>query len=140
IALIDSPILAALGLAGAAMIKLEGATFVIAVVIADLIVRRNLKRTAAIAAPAALLLAAWLGFVKTHHLFEYYRGAAMPMYSEAISRTLTTLPKAASYDLWGLPWIVPAIVIALGNPRRAPFPLLVALLTFGPALFFSIHL
>jgi hypothetical protein len=140
IAIIDSPILAALGLAGAAMIKLEGATFVIAVVVADLIVRRNPKRTAAIAAPAVLLLTAWLGFVKAFHLFEYYRGAVMPMYSEAIPKTLGALPKAASYELWGLPWLAPAIVVALGDFRRALFPLLVALLTFGAAFFFYIHL
>lgn len=137
---LDSPLLAALGLAGAAMLKIEGATFVIAVVAADLIVRRNIKRTLAIAAPAAVLLAAWLGFVKANGLFELYRGAGMPIYFAAVPKTLITLAKAASYDLWGLPWIVPAIVIALGDVRRAALPLLIAFLTFGAAIFFYIHL
>jgi hypothetical protein len=140
IALVDSPILAALGLAGAAMTKIEGATFVIAVVVADLIVRRNIKRTAAIAAPAAVLLAAWLGFVKWNHLSELYRGAGMPVYAAAIPITLKTLAKAASYELYGLPWLVPAVLVALGNVRRARVPLLVAVLTFGAAIFFYIHL
>src|SRR5262249_18656969 len=140
IVFIDSPLLAAIGLAGAAMTKIEGATFVIAVAIADLIVRRNIKRTLAMAAPAAILLAAWLGFVKWNHLAEYYRGAAMPMYLETLPKVLVTLAKAASYELWGLPWLFAIVLIALGNVRRALFPLLVAVLTFGAAIFFYIHL
>jgi len=140
IALIDAPILAAMGLAGAAMMKIEGATFVIAVVIADLLIRRNIKRTLAMAAPAAALLAAWLGFVKYNGLFELYRGAGMPVYFAALPKTLLTIAKAASYDLWGLPWVVPIALIALGNIRRALFPLLVAALTFGAAIFFYLHL
>ena len=137
---IDAPLLAAMGLAGAAMMKIEGATFVIAVVIADLLIRRDVKRTLTIAAPAAVLLAAWLGFVKFNGLFELYRGAGMPVYFAALPAALVTVAKAASYDLWGLPWIVPIVLVALGNVRRALFPLLVAILTFGAAIFFYIHL
>jgi hypothetical protein len=137
---IDAPVLVAMGLAGAAMLKIEGATFVIAVVIADLLVRRNLKRTLLIAAPAAALLAAWLGFVKYTGLFELYRGAGMPVYFAALPATLLTIAKAASYDLWGLPWIVPIVLVALGKVRRAMLPLAIAVLTFGAAIFFYIHL
>jgi len=137
---IDAPLLAALGLAGAAMLKVEGATFVIAVVIADLIVRRNIKRTLAIAAPAALLLAAWLGFVRANGIFELYRGAAMPVYVAVLPQMAAVLGRAASYDLWGLPWLVPAVLVALGDVRRAAIPLLIALLTFAAAVFFYIHL
>jgi hypothetical protein len=140
IVFLDAPLLAALGLAGAAMTKIEGATFVIAVVVADLLIRRDWKRTLKIAAPAALLLAAWLGFVKLSNLSELYRGAAMPIYWNALPATLKTLAKAASYDLWGLPWLIPAVLVALGDVRRALFPLLVAVLTFGAAIFFYIHL
>jgi len=137
---IDAPVLAAMGLAGAAMLKIEGATFVIAVVIADLLIRRNIKRTLTIAGPAVVLLAAWLGYVKFNGLFELYRGAGMPVYFAALPATLATMAKAASYDLWGLPWLVPIVLLALGNVRRALFPLLVAVLTFGAAIFFYIHL
>lgn len=134
-------VLAALGLACAVMTKIEGATFAIAVVIALLIVRRSFKRTMLIAAPAAVLLGAWLAFVRLHDLSEYYRGAGMPIYFAAVTKSLLTLAKAASYELYGLPWIVPIVLIAIApNRRNAALPLLIAILTFGAAFFFYIHL
>jgi hypothetical protein len=134
-------VLAALGMAGAVMTKIEGATFAIAVVIALLVIRKTFKRTMLIAAPAAILLGAWLAFVKLHHLSEYYRGAGMPVYFAAVTKTLVTLAKAASYELYGLPWIVPIVLIALAPHRRnAALPLLIAVLTFAAAFFFYIHL
>jgi hypothetical protein len=134
-------VLAALGLAGAVMTKIEGATFAIAVVIALIVVRRSLTRTMLIAAPAAILLGAWLAFVRLNHLSEYYRGAAMPVYFAAVTKTLITLAKAATYDLYGLPWIVPIVLIALApNRRNAMIPGLIAVLTFAAAFFFYIHL
>ena len=83
---------------------------------------------------------AWLGFVKAYDLSELYRGAVMPVYFAALPATLATLVKTASYELWGLPWLAPAVLVALGNVRRALFPLLVAVLTFGAAVFFYLHL
>ena len=140
VTLIDSPILAAIGLAGAAVIKIEGATFVIAVVIVDLLLRRNWRRTAAIAAPAAALLGAWLIVIRAFHILEYYRGAAMPVYFATLPKVFLFLVKSASYGLWWLPWIVPGVLVALGNVRRAAAPLLIALLTLGAAVFFYVHL
>jgi hypothetical protein len=134
-------ILAALGLAGAVMTKIEGATFAIAAILAMLALRWNWKRTLLIATPAAVLLGAWLAFVRMHNLAEYYRGAAMPIYFAALPKTLATLAKAASYDLYGLPWIVPIVLIAIAPQRRnAALPLMIAILTFGAAIFFYIHL
>jgi hypothetical protein len=134
-------VLAALGLACAVMTKIEGATFAIAVVIALIVVRRTFKQTMLIAAPAAIVLGAWLAFVRLHNLSEYYRGAGMPIYFAAVTKTLLTLAKAASYELYGLPWIVPIVLIAIAPHRRnAALPLLIAILTFGAAFFFYIHL
>jgi hypothetical protein len=134
-------VLAALGLACAVMTKIEGATFAIAVVIALTVLRQSFKRTMLIAAPAAILLGAWLAFVRLHNLSEYYRGAGMPIYFAAVTKTLLTLAKAASYELYGLPWIVPIVLIAIAPHRRnAALPLLIAILTFGAAFFFYIHL
>jgi hypothetical protein len=134
-------VLAALGLAGAVMTKIEGATFAIAAVIALIAVRRTFKRTMLIAAPPALLLGAWLAFVKVHDLSEFYRGAGMPVYFAAVTKTIITLAKAAAYDLYGLPWIVPIVLIALApNRRNAAIPGLIAVLTFVAAFFFYIHL
>ncbi len=137
---LDSPLLAALGLAGAAMMKMEGATFVIAVVVADLIVRRSLKRTAIIAAPAAVLLAAWIGLIRAYGITEYYRAGAMPVYLAGLPKFFASFAKAASFELWGLPWLAPIVLVAMGNVRRALFPLLVAIMTLGVAVFFYIHL
>jgi hypothetical protein len=137
----DQTILAALGIAGAVMTKIEGATFAIAVVIAMLILRRGPKRVLFIALPAAVLLSAWLGFVKFHHLDEYYRGATMPIYFAALPNTLVTLAKAASYEIYGLPWLAPIILFILGpNRRNAILPMTIAVLTFIAAIFFYIHL
>ena len=134
-------IFAALGLAGAVMTKIEGATFAIAVIIALLVIRRTFKRTMLIAAPAAILLGGWLAFVKLHNLSEYYRGAGMPVYFAAVTKTIVTLAKAATYDLYGLPWIVPIVLIAIAPYRRnAALPLMIAILTFVAAFFFYIHL
>jgi hypothetical protein len=94
-----------------------------------------------IAAPPALLLGAWLAFVKVHNLSEFYRGAGMPVYFAAVTKTIITLAKAAAYDLYGLPWIVPIVLIALApNRRNAAIPGLIAVLTFVAAFFFYIHL
>jgi hypothetical protein len=133
-------VLAALGLAGAVMLKIEGTTFAIAVVIALLVIHRNLRNTLVIAAPAALLLAAWLGFVKANGLFEYYRGAGMPVYLASIPKTLLLTMKVAGYEVYGLPWLAPLLLLVLGRSRRAAaLPALVALLTLGAAMFFYVH-
>jgi len=132
-------VLAALGLAGSVMLKIEGTTFAIAVVIALLVVHRNLRNTLVIAAPAALLLAAWLGFVKANGLFEYYRGAGMPVYVASIPKTLLLTMKVAGYEVYGLPWLAPLLLLVLGRARKAMLPALVALLTLGAAMFFYVH-
>jgi hypothetical protein len=65
----------------------------------------------------------------------------MPIYFAAVTKTLMTLAKSASYELYGLPWIVPIVLIALApNRRNAALPLLIAILTFAAAFFFYIHL
>lgn len=140
---IDDPraqtVLAALGLAGAVMLKIEGTTFAIATVIALLVIRRPVRTTLLIAAPAALLLAGWLWFIKTNGIPEFYRGGGMPIYFEALPKVLLLTVKAAGYELFGLPWIVPLLLVAFGDVRRAALPLIVALLTIGAAIFFYVH-
>lgn len=137
----DQTILAALGLAGAIMTKIEGATFAIAVVIAMIVLRRSPRRTLFVGLPAAVLLGAWLGFVRFHDLSEYYRGATMPVYLAALPNALVTLAKAAGYELFGLPWLAPIILFILGpNRRNAILPMTIAVLTFIATVFFYIHL
>lgn len=132
-------ILAALGLAGAAWTKIEGATFVVAVVIAIVIVQRSVKRALLIAAPAALLLAGWLVFLVASDLVFGYGGAKMGIYFNILPKTLVLTAKSALYELYGLPWLVPIALLAMGRTRRAALPLVVAVLTIGAAIFFYIH-
>ncbi len=130
---------ATLGVAGAVWTKLEGTTFAIATVLAILIVQRNLRRAVIVAIPAALLVGSWMAFVAQNEIFMMYRGAVLPVYWSALPIALKTLAKVARFQLFWLPWIVPIVLIAFGNIRRAFLPLVIALLTSGATVYFYIH-
>lgn len=132
-------VLAALGLAGAAATKIEGATFAIAVVIALVIVKRDLKRAVLIGAPAGFVVAGWLWFVTAYDITIVYHGGTMPVFLEAIPQTLAGIVKAAQYGVYWLPWLAAIALIVAGSPRRAALPIAVALLTTAAAVFFYIH-
>jgi hypothetical protein len=132
-------ILAALGLAGAAATKIEGATFAMAVVLAILVVKRDLKRAVLIGAPAGFVVAGWLWFVTAYDITIVYHGGMMPVFLEVIPQTLAELVKAAQYGIYWLPWLAAVALIAAGSPRRAALPIAVALLTTAAAVFFYIH-
>lgn len=136
----EEDLLAAIGLAGAALTKIEGATFVIAVVIAIVLVHRSVKRALIVAAPAALLLAGWIAFLIRNDLIFAYGGSMMKIYLGALPQSLLLTAKVATYELYGLPWILPIVLIVIGRKRRAAlFPLVVAALTIAAAQFFYIH-
>lgn len=132
-------VLAALGLAGAAATKIEGATFAIAVVIALIVVRRDLKQAVLIGAPAGFVVAGWLWFVTSYDITVVYHGGTMPIFVEVIPQTLVEMGKAAQYGIYWLPWLAALALIAAGRPRRAALPIAVAILTTGAAVFFYIH-
>jgi hypothetical protein len=136
-------ILAAIGMAGAAGTKIEGATFAIAVVLALLLVRRNgrrdWKQAVLAGAPAGLVVAGWMAFVISNGISIVYHGASMPMYLAGIPRILVEIVKVASYGVGWLPWLAAIALIALGDARRAAFPIAVAVLTLGAAVFFYVH-
>lgn len=132
-------ILAALGAAGAVFTKLEGVTFTIALFLTVLLVKRRPKQAFLIVIPAALLFAAWMGFVFANDLLYMYGGAKMPIYWETLPIVLKTLAKVASVHLFWLPFLIPIAVIALGNVRRAAVPLAIAFLTSGAAVYFYVH-
>jgi hypothetical protein len=132
-------IVAALGLAGAAATKIEGATFAIAVVIALIVVKRDLKRAVLIGAPAGFIVVGWLWFITTYDIVIVYHGGVMPIFPEVIPQTLVEIGKAAQYGIYWLPWIAAVALIAVGSPRRAALPIAVAILTTAAAVFFYIH-
>jgi hypothetical protein len=132
-------ILAAIGLAGAASTKIEGATFAIAVALALVIVKRDIKQTLLAGTPAGIIVAGWMAFVVSNGISIVYHGASMPMYFGVIPRTLVEIVKVASYGVYWLPWLAAIALIILGDARRAALPIGVALLTTGAAIFFYIH-
>ena len=136
----SADILTAIGLAGAAWTKIEGAAFVVAVVLAIMIVQRNMKRAIVVAMPAAILLGGWLIFLIRNDLLFGYGGAKMRVYLDVLPTTLLLMARSATYELLALPWIVPIVLLAMGRMRRATLPLLVAVLTIVAAIFFYIHL
>jgi hypothetical protein len=87
-----------------------------------------------------VLILSWLWFVKANDIMEYYRGAAMPVYLQSVPEVMRLLVQVGSYDLFWLPWLVPALLIAMSPARRAALlPLLVALMTFGATVFYYVH-
>lgn len=139
---IDDPraqtIIAAIGIAGATVTKVEGASFAIAVFLALLLDRRPWKRSIAVMLPAALLLGAWLWFVISHGLLDTYRGngqLSFRYFAEVIENTSSS----ASYQAFWIPWIAPLIVIFLGDIRRARLPLSIAVLSLGATIYFYLN-
>ena len=131
--------LVSLALAGAVFTKLEGATFAIAVFLTILVVQRQPKRAFITIAPAALVFGAWMTFVFTNDLLYMYGGAKMPIYWSTIPVVLKTLARVAKFELYWLPYLVPIVLIAIGNWRRALVPVSIALLTTGATIYFYVH-
>jgi hypothetical protein len=128
-----------IGLAGAVFTKLEGTTFAVAALITIVVVQRNIKRAVVTAIPAAILIGGWMLFVFYNDLLWMYRGAALPMYPETLPIVLKTLAKVAKFELWWLPWIFPAVLIAFGNIRKALVPLSIFVLTCCATVYFYVH-
>jgi hypothetical protein len=136
---IDDPrtqtVIAAIGVVGAVATKVEGASFLVAVLVAMLIDRRGVKRSLAVVLPALLFLGLWLWFVISNGLLDTYRGngAFSLQYLGVVLRETVRL---ASFKAFWIPWITPIVVIVLGDWRRARLPLAMAVLTLGATLFF----
>jgi hypothetical protein len=127
-------IIAAIGIAGAIMTKVEGASFAIAVILAMLIDRRPFRQIAAVIAPGALLLGGWLLFLIRAGLLDTYLGPGT-LSLRYLGPMLKSTLDYASYDAAWIPWIAPLLVIALGSVRRARLPLCVAVLTLGATFY-----
>lgn len=123
-------IVAAIGVAGAVMTKVEGASFAIAVILAMLIDRRPWRQIVKVMLPAAVLLGAWLTFLIRAQLLDTYLGPGTLSF-QYVRELAKSLVSYASYDAWWIPWIAPLGIVALGSARRARLPLAVAVLTFG---------
>jgi hypothetical protein len=135
---LDDPLLASIALAGAAMTKVEGAAFVVVVVIAYAIVSRRPLRALAIAIAPALLLGSWIAFARAHGLLDSYaRGSTSPTWS---FEPVKAVARAASYHAYYLPWLAVLTPLAFAKKlQRATLPLLVAAGSLAYILFFYLH-
>jgi hypothetical protein len=130
-------ILAAIGLAGAVWTKVEGATFMVAVVVTLLILRRRPRQVALMALPATILLACWIRFTQFGgFLTTYDAGSRYPFKLAFLKTVIPLVVRAASFEIFWLPWLAMIAVIISGNVRRALVPLGIAILTLGAAVFF----
>jgi hypothetical protein len=128
-------VLAGAGLAGAALTKVEGASFVAIVAVAMVVERIPWRRIARILFAPAALLGAWLIFVVAAGLLDSYRGPGR-FSLQYLDGVLRGTFREAAYEAFWLPWIAPLLVVALGNFRRARLPLVVAVLNVAAALYF----
>ena len=130
-------VLTAIGVAGAVLTKVEGIGFAVAVVVSILVVKRSLARATAVI-PGALLIGTWLFVIVHYDMLDAYAGNG-PLHIEYLPRVLVSTFRAAGYETYWLPWIVPLLVIVLGDFRRAAMPVAIAILTFGATIYFYLH-
>ena len=136
-----SHVIAAIALAGAVMTKVEGAVFTVVLLVALLLLRRGIVRTVAMAAPAVLLLATWIGFCARHHLLDSYAKAGQKADWKLTGIVAKSMLRMASYHAFYLPWLAALAPLSLGRSwRRAALPLLVAAGALAYTFFFYLHI
>ena len=130
-------VIAAIALAGAAVTKVEGAAFVIAVVIAVAISQR---RVFVAALPSAVFLGAWILFARHHGILDSYGRAGKPLHTDKVGYILYMAGWQASYRVMYLPWIASIAALPFATSlRRAALPLLVAAMSLAYTMFFYLH-
>jgi len=136
----DGEVIAAIALAGAAWTKIEGAAFVVIVVVAYLLTRRRVSRAIAMALPSVILVGAWLLFAMKHKFIDQYARVEQHLHLEAFGTIAKTMSLEASYGAFYLPWLAGALPFAFaGNWRRAALPLLVFAGIVASAVYFYLH-
>ncbi len=137
----DAHVVAAIALAGAVMTKVEGAAFAAVLLIALVLLRRGVARTLAMAAPAVLLLAAWIAFCVRHHLLDSYARGGQKADWRLTGIVAKNMVRMASYRAFYLPWLATLAPLSLGRSwRRAALPLLVAAGALAYTFFFYLHM
>lgn len=129
--------LAALGIAGAMFLKVEGTAFA-AVLIASYLVTR--RRVLIAAAPGIVLLGAWIAFAKHHDFLDAYGKSKSALHLNLIGKVTALTARQASYGAFYLPWLAALGPIALGrNRKRALLPLLAGLGVIAYTIYFYLH-
>lgn len=129
-----------LALAGAAMTKVEGAAFAVALLVAIAITKRTWRGVVTAALPPLLALAAWIAFVRHHALVDAYGRGTQPLLLHRLGYVVKMTAWQAMYRSYWLPWLAALLPLALARGwRRAALPLLVAAASVGYVLYFYLH-
>lgn len=121
--------LAGVALAGAALTKLEGIAFSLAVIAAYALAVRPLKARHFIqlAAPALAATAAWIAFCRVNGIVSYIAPRALFVSADRARVIASGMLSAARFESAYAPWIVAILILALRRPtRETVFCLLVA--------------
>jgi hypothetical protein len=130
---------ASIAVAGAAFTKVEGAALAVVIVAAFGLTRRRFTAAAALIAPAAALVGAWILFARHFHLLDAYL-VHQPAKLSRLAAAGTLTARFASYQSFYLPWLAAAVPLALGrNYRRAALPLLATAGWLAAILYFYLH-
>ena len=133
-------VLGAMGMCGAVWTKVEGAAFVIAILFATALLRRQFRRVALMALPSVALLGVWIAFASQEAMLDAYAGSQQDLYLSALPKTILLLARHARMSTLWLPWLAVLALVAIGpNRSRAALPLLVAILNIAAAIFFYLH-
>ncbi len=133
-------LLCGLAVAGAALTKVEGAAFCIALLVAIALVRRNWRETAVAAGPPLLALAAWIAFASHHDILDSYARGSKPMAWDQLQTIATVTLARISYRAWFFPWIAAFVPLLFATRlKRGLIPAITALLSIGYILYFYLH-
>jgi len=136
----DGEVIAAIALAGAAWTKIEGAAFVVIVLVAYLLTRRRVARAIAMALPSVILVGAWIVFAVKNQFIDQYARVEQHLHFETFGTIAKTMSLEASYGAFYLPWLAGAVPFAFArNWRRAALPLLVFAGVVVSAVYFYLH-
>jgi hypothetical protein len=119
--------LASVALAGAVLVKVEGAAFAGFVILAygglAFLRRRSLTPLAMLASVSVPSLGLWILFVRLHDLQDVYGAHPMGSFTFKFLRSiLAGIPKSADYGAAYAPWIVVALLLLVGARRRDWMP------------------
>jgi hypothetical protein len=136
----DGETIAAIALAGAAWTKIEGAAFVVIVIVAYLLTRRRVARAMAMALPSVILVGAWILFAMKYKLIDQYGRVEQHLNFKDFGTIARTLSRQVSYGALYLPWLAGAVPFAFArNWRRAALPLLVFAGLVVSTVYFYLH-
>ncbi|HKO55949.1 MAG TPA: hypothetical protein VJ276_08730 [Thermoanaerobaculia bacterium] len=132
--------LAALGIAGAMFLKVEGTAFAAVLLACSVVTRRRVLPAIKAAAPGIILLGAWIAFARHHGFLDAYGKSKSALHLHLLGKVTSLTARQASYGAFYLPWLAALAPLSSGrNWRRALLPLLAGIGVIVYTLYFYLH-